>query len=293
MPVVMLIVALLALVMTTLGGSSVTQPVRAAATDGGFTVMTFNIQHGMNTRGRYELQRAIDLIARVSPDVVGLQETTRNHPKYECDDQPKRLAEGLTRATGRQWQSVYQQEWFTPDVSCKERGAGDGKETEGLTVLSPHPIEKAAHTDLWNTRIGLAVRVGGFDRIPIIVTHLASGTKGAEDRHKQVGPLLAWAEGLGTPRVLIGDFNMAAEADELQPVLKGYRDAWKDSSASNRARGVASGSTRVGKEGRIDFVFYTDNPTLTLDWVETIDSARLVGQTVSDHQPVVAHFTVH
>lgn len=292
MPLVLFVAALCALVITTLGGGSVTSTARAAAADSGFTVMTFNIQHGMNTRGKYELQRAIDLIARVSPDVVGLQETTRNHPKYECDDQPKRLADGLTQATSRQWRSVYQQEWFTPDVSCKERGAGDGKETEGLTVLSPHPIENVAHTDLWNTRIGLAVRVDGFGRIPIVVTHLASGTKGAEDRHKQVGPLLAWAEGLGAPRVLMGDFNMAADADELQPILKGYRDAWTTATARNSARGIASGSTRVGKDGRIDYVFFTDNPQLTLEWVETIDSARLIGQAPSDHQPVLAHFTV-
>jgi len=242
MPLALLGAAVLALLISTLGGSVATSAV-PRATNGGFTVMTFNIQHGMNTRGRYDLQRAIDLIARVSPDVVGLQETTRNHPKYECDDQPKRIADGLTRATGREWQSVYQQEWFTPDVSCKEGGAGDGKETEGLTVLSPHPIEKVAHTDLWNTRIGLAVRVASMGQMPFIVTHLASGAKGAEDRHKQVGPLLAWAEGLGSPRVLMGDFNMAAEADQLQPVLKDYRDAWAEAARSSSARGIASGST--------------------------------------------------
>src|SRR4051812_42186464 len=157
MPLLVLILALAALVTAAVSGTAVST-VGAPNVEGGFTVMTFNVQHGMNTRGTYDLDRAIDLIARVSPDVVGLQETTRNHPKYACDDQPKRLADGLTRATRRPWQYVYQQEWFTPDVSCKERGAGDGKETEGLTVLSPHAIEKVAHTDLWNTRIGLAVR---------------------------------------------------------------------------------------------------------------------------------------
>jgi len=171
MPLIVLVVALVALLVSAFGAIPASG-VRAAEADGGFTVMTFNVQHGMNTRGKYDLNGAIDVIARVSPDVVGLQETTRNHPKYECDDQPKRLADGLTKATRRQWQSVYQQEWFTPDVSCRERGAGDGKETEGLTVLSPHPIEKVAHTDLWNTRIGLAVRVGAFGPLPIIVTHL-------------------------------------------------------------------------------------------------------------------------
>src|SRR4029079_354635 len=123
--------------------------------------------------------------------------------------------------------------------------------------------------DLWNTRIGLAVRVGAFGPLPIIVTHLASGTKGAEDRHKQVGPLLAWAQGLGTPRILMGDLNMAADAEELKPVLKDYRDAWVEAEQANSARGIRGGSTRVGKEGRIDYVFFTPDGKLTLDWVET------------------------
>jgi endonuclease/exonuclease/phosphatase family metal-dependent hydrolase len=289
MPLVVLLLVVVALLISVTTGSGPTAAARVAE-DGGFTVMTFNVQHGMTARGRYNLQRAVDLIAAVAPDVVGLQETTRNHPQYNCDDQPKRIAQGLTQATGRTWHQVYQQEWFTPDVSCRDRGAGDGKETEGLTILSPHPIEKVAHTDLWNTRIGLAVRVREFGDIPIVVTHLASGKKGREDRHKQVGPLLAWARGLGSPRILIGDLNMAADAEELQPVLKDYTDAWQAAASANAARGIASGSTRVGKEGRIDYVFFTPDPKLTLAWVEVVDSVKLIGEAASDHEPVVARF---
>src|SRR5213076_625561 len=57
----------------------------------GVTVMTFNIQH------------AIDTIAKLQPELVGLQEVTRNHPYYNCDDQPAKIAEGLKAATGRAW----------------------------------------------------------------------------------------------------------------------------------------------------------------------------------------------
>jgi endonuclease/exonuclease/phosphatase family metal-dependent hydrolase len=288
-PFLALLVLLIALLLSL--GSSPGTSVRAADTDG-FTVMTFNVQHGLNPRGRYNLGRVADLIGTISPDIVGLQETTRNHPKFDCDDQPQALAESLSRKTGRTWSHVYQQEWFTPDVSCRDRGAGDGKETEGLTVLSPHAIERVAHTDLWNTRIGLAVRVRAIGDVPIVVTHLASGTKGREDRHKQVGPLLGWARGLGSPRILIGDLNMAADADELQPVLKDYKDAWTEAAASGTTRGVTSGNSRVGKAGRIDYIFFTPGKELVLDWVETVDSARLVGEAVSDHQPVVAHFHI-
>src|ERR1041384_1396279 len=87
---------------------------------GTVTVMTFNIQHGIDGTSRYNLQRAIDTIARVQPDIVGLQEVTRNHPSYNCDDQPARIASGLQAATGQTWDVAYQQEWFTPDVSCQQ-----------------------------------------------------------------------------------------------------------------------------------------------------------------------------
>ena len=59
-------------------------------------VMTFNIQHGINGAGTYGLQAAIDTIAKVNPDLVGVQELTRNHPSYNCEDQPALIARGLS-----------------------------------------------------------------------------------------------------------------------------------------------------------------------------------------------------
>ena len=58
--------------------------------------VTFNIQHGIDGSHKYNLQRSIDVIARVQPDLVALQEVTRNHPYYNCDDQPAKLASGVT-----------------------------------------------------------------------------------------------------------------------------------------------------------------------------------------------------
>src|SRR6478735_4671229 len=106
MPFMVLVAALVAMLVSNLAGA----PARAPGdvpSGAGVTVMTFNIQHGMTMRGRYDLQPAMDLIAKVSADVVGLQETTRNQPSDNGDDQPRRIDEGLTRATGRQWQHVY------------------------------------------------------------------------------------------------------------------------------------------------------------------------------------------
>jgi len=36
--------------------------------------MTFNIQHGIDGSSKYNLKRAIDVIAKIQPDIVGLQE---------------------------------------------------------------------------------------------------------------------------------------------------------------------------------------------------------------------------
>ena len=46
----------------------------------GLKVMTFNIQHGIDGSLSYNLQRAIDAIAKIQPDLVALQEVPQNHP---------------------------------------------------------------------------------------------------------------------------------------------------------------------------------------------------------------------
>ena len=72
---------------------------------------------------------------------------------------------------------VYEQEWFTPNVECRESGRGDGKETEGLAFLAPAPLGATSMTPLPVSRIALTVEVAGGRRIPVTVTHLASGKK--------------------------------------------------------------------------------------------------------------------
>src|SRR3982751_2486890 len=71
------------------GSSSPTQPGEVAT----FRVMTFNIQHGLNGAGKYGLNYSAQTSAAVKPDLVGVQELTRNHPSYNCDDQPAKIAD--------------------------------------------------------------------------------------------------------------------------------------------------------------------------------------------------------
>ena len=257
-----------------------------------FRVMTFNIQHGLNGAGAYGLKWSVETIARIQPDLVGLQELTRNHPSYQCEDQPARIAEGLSAATGRRWIAHYQQEWFTPNRECQTSGRGDGPETEGLGFFAPDSLSAPTHTQLWNGRIGLMTSLRRGQDIPVIVTHLAHGQQGFSDRMRQLDALLPWINSQpgGTSRVLIGDFNLWPDSPEYQKIrAAGYRDAWLDAVAAGTARGRADGITKGTV--RIDYIFYSGD-ALELLWADTVDTRALIGTEASDHRPLVAAFRV-
>jgi endonuclease/exonuclease/phosphatase family metal-dependent hydrolase len=249
--------------------------------------MTFNIQHGIDGSHKYNLQRAIDTIARVRPDLVGLQEVTRNHPYYNCDDQPAKLAEGLRAATGRSWSVVYEQEWFTPDTECLRSGRGDGKETEGLAFLAAGPLESVSRTALPVSRIALAVKLPAVAGLSIVVTHLASGRSNVEARQREVEALLKWAGTLGEAQILIGDFNARPDHPELRPVLTLFSDAWR----VGAERGLTKGGEATHGANRIDYIFFR-SPRLELNAIETVETAGWFSRAASDHQPLVATFSV-
>jgi endonuclease/exonuclease/phosphatase family metal-dependent hydrolase len=251
-------------------------------------VMTFNIQHGIDGSSSYNLQSAIDTIARAQPDVVGLQEVTRNHPYYACDDQPVRLAAGLRAATGQLWEVTYEQEWFTPDVSCQQTGRGDGRETEGLAFLTRRTMSQKSMLPLPDSRIALQIALRDGYGLPLVVTHLSSGGANAAARTQQIDRLVAWARRFGQPLVVMGDFNAAPQAPELQPVITSFRDAWADAVAT----GKTVGGGPIQRSTRVDYIFYIDGGSMRLDSAEFVDTATLIGKIASDHQPFVATFTL-
>jgi len=279
--------SLVALALAAVGLAAGGRSLPEAAAPGGLKVMTFNIQHGIDGSEKYNLQRSIDTIARIQPDLVALQEVTRNHPYYNCDDQPAKMADGLKVATGRTWSVVYEQEWFTPNVECRDSGRGDGKETEGLAFLAPAPLGAKSMTPLPVSRIALTVMWPAAGGIPVTVTHLASGKKNGDARTKEVEALLKWTAKLGDSQIVLGDFNLKPEEPALQPMLTMFRDAW----LVGRKAGTASGQDGTHGDKRIDFLFYKGSG-LNLTKVETIETATWFGKAASDHRPVVATFRV-
>jgi endonuclease/exonuclease/phosphatase family metal-dependent hydrolase len=239
-------------------------------------VMSFNIQHGIDGSHKYNLQRAIDVIANIQLDVVGLQEVTRNHPYYNCDDQPAKIAAGLRSATGRPWAVAYEQEWFTPNVECRDSGRGDGKETEGLALLAPgDTLGQTSMTALPVSRIAFAVKLAAAGGLPIVVTHLASGKQNDEARRKEIDALMRWTDKLGPSSIVLGDFNAHPDEAVMQPLLGVFRDAGGEATHGDR---------------RIDYVLYRGQG-LVLQKIEAVETASWFGAAASDHKPLVATFS--
>ena len=286
-----LCVALLVVVLVALAGASGRRATSAPDAARTFRVATFNIHKGAARQGRYDLDRTIEAIRHLDADLVGVQEVMRNHPDFNCDDQPALIAEGLRRRTGRPWAHVHVKAWITENRYCLEHGRGSDVATEGVAFFASGGIVASSSVRLAEGRVGLAVRVAAMPHVPVIVTHLEANRQNQAERSRELSVLLPWAARHG-PGILIGDLNAPPEADELGPVMARYRDAWTDAAARGRAGGVASGSTRPGRRvSRIDYVLYEPGVNLALESAEIVDTAALPGLgEVSDHHPVVATF---
>jgi len=90
------------------------------------------------------------------------------------------------------------------------------------------------------------------------------------------------------PLLIVGDFNVGAEAPEMQPVLASFHDAWADAQRAGRATGNPNSHGAL----RVDYVFFSPGTSISLDSAEVVNTIALVGVAASDHEPVVASFTV-
>ena len=141
-----------------------------------------------------------------------MQETLRNHPQFNCDDQPALIADGLRRLTGRRWTHVYAKAWITDNRECLASGRGDDVATEGVALLTPERVLATSQINLPESRVGLMARVASMPDVPVIVTHLTAYRRNQAHRIKQIESLLPWAAQQG-PGHLDGRLQRVAGHD--------------------------------------------------------------------------------
>ena len=153
-------------------------------------IATYNIHHGSNIDGAVDLEATAATIDRLEADVVALQELDRNVRRSGRVDQPAVLQE----LTG-----MHVRFFPTADFGGGEFGVAiattDPADTR-FRFLPPTPFDR---------RHGAIVsQIGG---LTIVATHLS---RKPQARAVELPALWSTCRKLGSPKVLLGDFNMSA-----------------------------------------------------------------------------------
>ena len=245
-------------------------------------VMTFNIQHGIDGSQTYRLQTAIDTIARVNPDVVALQEVTRNHPFYNCDDQPAQLAR---RCIGPDWPAV---ERRLQRAMVHARPIVQ-RRTVGVMLLNRKAWVFRTSESAWTAIVRGVVlemaELGLANSFPAAVSQIVVTSPGVvrrtchARRSRRRQPVLTLLPRVSEAQeraadVLVGDFNALPTAPELQPISAAYHDAWADAVQSGTARegGLMASHTRPIESTSC---FTRRAPESSWYWAETVEHVRI------------------
>ena len=233
-------------------------------------VLTYNIHHGADRRGRLDLARIAGTIAGCEPDVVALQEVDlRWGPRSGDEDQPGWLGQRLGM-------NVH----FTPNVVKDSHRASPAPSGYGLALLSRWPLTAVTHgtfsvpspehgepRGFLQATVHPDVPSGGRRNVRVLNTHLSAA--GAGLRRAQVLELLQHLGPAEQPTVIAGDFNARPRSEPIRRLRRHYQDAWRP--------GIRRGATIRGR--RIDYLWVSAQ----LRPVRT----RVVRSTASDHLPVV------
>ncbi|WP_137287782.1 endonuclease/exonuclease/phosphatase family protein [Halorussus salinisoli] len=250
--------------------------------------LSYNIHNGIGVDGHLDLDRTGDLIARLDPDVVGLQEVDRHfRSSSNYTDQLARLSEDLEMEAE-----------FGPAIEHDATQASGGHPKQyGIGVLSEFSIDDANVVSLDSDpevepRVLLETTLDVGDDVPPLrfcTTHLAT-TQTARER--QVKELLATVEE-PTRQVVVGDFNATPASPTIDAITEQFDDAFAQTGSDDvrtfptpYVEPIDGSSThRVSlPDRRIDYVFYSPEITCC--------TTRRVESLASDHSAVVADLTI-
>ncbi|PZE20831.1 endonuclease/exonuclease/phosphatase family protein [Paenibacillus xerothermodurans] len=224
--------------------------ISGSAPAGKHTFMTFNIRHAKGMDLQVRLDAIRDQIGREGADFVALQEVDRYQWRSGLHDQARYLANKLDMHYS-----------FAPALK-------QGFSEYGVALLSRYPMHDVHTYPLpgeKEQRVLLTARTNIDGRpVTLATTHLGVS---ADERALQMPILHEILRSIGTPLVLMGDFNMSADDPLMQESL----------AFLHKVPLVEPGKT-LHSGGEIDHI-WTSFPN--------DDSARAVWTRASDHLPVV------
>lgn len=221
-------------------------------------VLSYNIKHGLGNDGRLDLQRAADVINRLEPDLVALQEIDNQVARSGSVDQAATLGEltGMHAAFGKFFD--YQGGEYgmailsrTPILASENRRLPDGAEPRSSLVATVRP------------------RASGPEILVACVHFYAT----ASERLAQAEKLLETLAEEQRPIIIAGDFN----SQPGSPVLQLFASAWTiPDKGEDRYTFSAQRPRR-----EIDFILFRPRQAFEVGQIVVLDEP-----VVSDHRPV-------
>jgi|ERR1051325_6717455 len=231
-------------------------------------VMTYNIHVGVGMDKKLDLARIAEVINRVHPDLVGLQEVDRGVERTQRIDEIAELAK-LTKMD------------YAFAFNLKYQGG-----QYGVAILSRRPILATDHRLYKNLReaerrglIRAEVNIGG-QVVNFVTTHLDYQYE--DGRVFETQQLLAALKDVKGPLVVVGDFNDVPSGGAYNLMRQTFDDAW--SSSRPTADGFSYPADKPAK--RIDYIL-----TRAADQIRS-KRAWIVETLASDHVPVVADLEI-
>jgi endonuclease/exonuclease/phosphatase family metal-dependent hydrolase len=247
-------------------------------------VLQYNVgKNGWGTDGRYDPNRIVNVVAKVNPDIISLNEVERWNSYSQGLDGVELYKSLLEQKTGVRWYVWHAQSY----------GVWDDK---GLinVVFSKIPFS-ATYRTIYSA--GKLKSVGGvtitFNGRPInfMTTHFDPYSDAY--RVTQARELVTYMRGFAENRIVAGDFNDQNYDAPITTMTASYFDAWAEAKKAGIASAPADNPDGSTRNSRIDYIFYSRGEQhLTLRKVQVVETRDANGVMPSDHRPVVAEFLV-
>ena len=262
------------------GSAPAPAPVAVPTTSGTLKVLHWNIHYGIGTNGAYGIDKHVDWIVRINPDIVSLNEVEKFVSGHGNENQPALFASKLQARTGRPWYYHFAQRYG----NWTANGGGN-------LILSRFPIDATSQLAMsYGRSAALATITVDGRTINFISTHLASESSGY--RSTQIQQLLPWARSFAEQRVIAGDFN--AGLVNVPYMENEYDDGWMAADAIGAAQDFV-GNSRWGATHnyKIDFIFESEGAqALTVQSARVFDTRDANGVSPSDHKPLLVTYSV-
>lgn len=176
-------------------------------------ILSYNVHSCVGTDRRLDPGRVADVIAELSPDIIGLQELDVGRKRTGGIDQ----AEAIARRLKMEFQ-------FHPALSIEEERYGDAL----LTALPMRLVKAGAITSIGEPRGALWAEIEtSTGPLQVFNTHLGLLRRDRQAQAEELcGPdWLGHQQALDRPLVLIGDFNSIPSSAPYRTLLSRLQDA--------------------------------------------------------------------